>query len=65
MTIEQMVTATIRDTGEAEITGQEGQRGVLFFDEGEFIPFADLGYNSRLGFYRLSQFPDVENEAEQ
>lgn len=38
--------------------------GILFQDEGEFIPFYDLGYNSRIGYYRLSAFPDVQSECE-
>ncbi|MCA9865565.1 MAG: hypothetical protein KC410_03675 [Anaerolineales bacterium] len=36
--------------------------GVEFVDQ-EFIPYADLGYNSDIGFFRLSQTFDVPNEA--
>ena len=40
------------------------QGGVTFTGEGdgEFIPFSDLGSNKRLGYYRLSSFPDVKSE---
>lgn len=37
-----------------------GVAGVVFTDEDEFIPLADLAYNSQIGFYRLSELPDVE-----
>lgn len=33
------------------------------FQEGEFIPYADLGYNSDIGFFRLSETRDAANEA--
>ncbi len=33
------------------------------FDEGDFIPYADLGYSSDVGFFRLSETGDVINEA--
>lgn len=52
------------ETGLAGRTVQNGRAGVLFLDEDEFIPFADLGLNHDLGFYRLSQFPDATNEAD-
>lgn len=43
-------------------TQDSGVPGVLFQDENEFIPFADLGYNGELGYYRLSAHPDASNE---
>ena len=36
--------------------------GVEFVDQ-EFIPYADLGYNGDIGFFRLSKTFDVLNEA--
>lgn len=48
--------------GAAHFDVQSGRAGVVFTDEGEFIPLADLAYNSELGFYQISLFPDVEPE---
>jgi hypothetical protein len=45
------------------IEERNGEMGIVFHDENEFIPLADLGYNSQLGFYRLNLFPDAKNEA--
>lgn len=53
-----------QETGLTLRTVQNGQAGALFLDEKQFIPFADLGYNRKLGFYQISQFPDVQNEAD-
>ncbi len=64
MSIEKMVKDFIALTGLAKITEQDGQRGVRFQDKKGFIPFDDLGYNRELGFYSLSQFPEVANQAE-
>lgn len=36
--------------------------GIRFTDEDQFIPYSDLGYNSELGYYQISQFPDAKNE---
>lgn len=33
------------------------------FDEGDFIPYADLGYSGDVGFFRLSEPGDAVNEA--
>lgn len=33
------------------------------FDDGEFIPYADLGYSRDIGFFRLSETSGVPNEA--
>jgi len=65
MSIEKMVKDFIELTGLAKIIEQDGQQGVLFQDQKGFIPFDDLGYNRELGFYSLSQFPEVTNQAEQ
>lgn len=53
----------IRDGGGMVKRDDRGQLGILFKDEREFIPFIDLGYNSEMGLYRLSLFPDVENQS--
>jgi hypothetical protein len=58
------VEADIDEGMDAMITsGESGELGVLFLEEDEFIPFADLGYNRTLGYFRRSQFPDQPNEA--
>ncbi len=33
------------------------------FDDGQFIPYADLGYSGDIGFFRLSETRDVDNDA--
>jgi len=33
------------------------------FEDGEFIPYADLGYSSETGYFRLSETTGVSNEA--
>ncbi|MBK7217966.1 MAG: hypothetical protein IPH95_13185 [Candidatus Promineofilum sp.] len=40
----------------------EGEIGVEF-DDGRFIPYADLGYHDDVGFFRLSEESDVVNQA--
>lgn len=50
------------DELDAEITVQDAVPGVLFHDEGEFIPFSDLGYNAEYGFYRLSHLSQVVSD---
>ncbi len=32
-------------------------------DDGQFVPYADLGYHSDIGFFRLSETTEVPNEA--
>lgn len=46
----------------AEFFQRDGRAGILFHDENEFIPFDDLNYNNKYGYYRLSQFPDLERD---
>lgn len=41
---------------------RDNEIGVDFKDEG-FIPYADLGYSSDIGFFRISETTDVTNEA--
>ncbi len=61
-TIREMITDYIRNTIDKAALVNDGL-AVVFYDENETIPLTDLGYNSKLGFYKLSLFPDVENEA--
>lgn len=44
----------------ANFTQQSGKAGALFHDDNEFIPFDDLNYNNEYGYYRLSQFPNLQ-----
>ena len=46
----------------AEFAQHAGKAGVLFYDENEFIPFDDLNVNAEYGYYRLSQFPNLQRE---
>lgn len=46
----------------AQFTQRDGLAGVLFHDEGRFIPFDDLNYNGEYGYYRISQFPDLQSD---
>lgn len=40
---------------------RQDEIGVEFVD-GDFIPYADLGYSSDIGFFRLSETTEVPNE---
>lgn len=35
----------------------------VVLNDGQFIPYADLGYHGDIGFFRLSETTDVANEA--
>lgn len=59
--IREHVLPHIRE-GLAHFDVQDQQAGVVFRDENEFIPFSDLGYNSEIGWFRISSFPGAENE---
>jgi hypothetical protein len=52
-----MISDYIQEGGMARLETVDGVGGVLFMDEGEFIPWRDLGYNPTYGFYRLSHLP--------
>lgn len=58
------LTKYIRDTGMAHYAVQDNVPGVVFRDEGEFVPLSDLGLNHDLGFFRRSDFPDEPTIAE-
>ena len=62
MNIRQHVLKSIYAGLPARFDVQGAAAGVLFEDEQEFIPLADLGYSSELGYYRLSAFPDALSE---
>ena len=65
MNIRDHALKSIRAGMPARFDVQVERGGVRFLaDDGEFIPFDDLGFNSRLGYYRLSTFPDVPSECE-
>ena len=61
-TIREMVNQFIRDNPNEAAFVNDGL-AVVFYDENETIPLTDLGYNREYGFYKISLFPDVENEA--
>jgi|GEM_PF-5874527 len=53
----------VREVGGGELILRNGQYGYFFPSKREFILPNDLGYNQLIGgFYRLSDFPNVENE---
>ena len=62
--IREMIQQYIADTGEAHLETRADGEGVVFHDEGEFILLSDLAYNSSLGFFKVSLFPDAPREAE-
>lgn len=62
MNIRNQMRSAIHDGLSATFAQQEGKAGVIFHDENEFIPFDDLNYNSEYGYYRLSQFPDLQRD---
>lgn len=62
MNIRDHIRKAIHEGLLAQFTQQNGRAGILFHDEGEFIPFDDLNYNSTYGYYRLSQFPDLQRD---
>jgi len=62
--IASVIQQYIEESGQAHwITRDNGEIGVVFHDENEFIPLADLGVSKQLGFYRLSLFPSTTNDA--
>jgi hypothetical protein len=63
--IREMIDQYISETGEAHLEHRRGEGfGVVFHDEGQFILLSDLAYNSKLGFFQVSLFPDQPREAE-
>lgn len=62
MNIREHVLKAIYGGMNAKITQQGGDSGVIFQDENEFMPFHDLNYNSEYGYYRMSQFPNLERD---
>lgn len=64
MKIKEMIEKAIGEGEPIEIKTDGGKEGAFFSDRGEFIPFEDLGFSSELGFFSVSDFPFMENEAE-
>lgn len=63
--IREMIDQYIAETGEAHLEHRRGVGfGVVFHDENQFILLSDLAYNSKLGFFQASLFPDATREAE-
>lgn len=62
MTILEHVKQAISEGLAARLATQAGEPGALFLDEHEFIPFGDLNYNSDLGYFKMSLFPDARRE---
>ena len=62
MNIRDHIRKAITEGLPAHFAQQEGKAGVFFHDENEFIPFDDLNVNQEYGYYRLSQFPDVQRD---
>lgn len=58
MNIQQRIDQFITEGGAARVELRDGIDGVVFLDENEFIPFGDLDYNDKLGFFQISRFPD-------
>lgn len=61
--IQTLISEFIESGGLAHVTTQNGNGGVLFTDDNQFIPWLDLGYSSEYGFYQISRLPNIENEA--
>ncbi len=40
------------------VRGADGTYAAHFHDDGEVFPLADMAYNSQLGLYHRSDFPD-------
>ena len=64
MTILEHIKQSIADGLPARLTTQGGATGVLFLDEGEFIPFTDLNYNPEYGYFRISLLPNMPRQCE-
>lgn len=62
MTSIQKLISEFMEGGGAVYATANGKSGIVFTDENKFIEWRDLGYNSTLGFFRLSQFPNQPNE---
>ncbi len=55
-----------RDSGgQAAWRNRNGIDGILWTDENQWMPLADIGVNKQIGFYQLSVFPDQRNDAEE
>lgn len=59
MNIRNHALAAIRQDMPARFDVRAGASGIVFEDEGEFISFADLGYNDEIGYFRISAHPQA------
>lgn len=65
MTIQQMAVEYCTESPSlGELVTLNGVEGIRFFDENEFIPFFDLAYNSEMGFFKKSDFPNEPTDAQ-
>ncbi len=64
MKIKAMIEEAIGNGDPIEIKTDGGKEGAFFKDRDEFIPFAELGFSSELGFFSIVDFSFMENEAE-
>ena len=62
MNIQSEVDNYIESGGDAKKIQINGEWGVLF-DEQTFIPWGNMGYNEDIGFYDVTQRPDLWDEA--
>lgn len=64
MKIKEMIEAAISDGDPIKIQTEGGKEGAYFEDREEFIAFEELGFSSEMGFFSLTDFSFLENEAE-
>jgi hypothetical protein len=64
MKIKDLIQKAIAEGQAIRVETQGDKEGAFLKDRGEFIPWDDLGYSSELGFFSVSDFPFMENEAE-
>lgn len=62
MNIRNHIRHTITEGLSAKFSQQAEKAGIIFYDKNEFIPFDDLNYNSEYGYYRMSQFPNLQRD---
>jgi len=62
MNIRDHIRAAITEGLAAHLDQRAGQAGIVFHDENEFIPFDDLNVNPEYGYFRISQFPDIQRD---
>lgn len=53
----------IREGGLASWEYRDDVVGILWHDEGEWVPLTNIGVNQQMGFFSLDNFPNQKNEA--